>query len=246
MNQKLDLLIGMKEQNLSELLKYHSTRNDFDVNTFTATSGEQLRQKINDHNYSGIITDYDLVDENAIDILIEEDIDVPFIIHTWYHNNLLEKKALNEGASAMLQKKKHLSYFNKVLYMVSEISDSFQLQKTERKDIKFRISSDGSIIQMNGVPRELSENTVKISDISRFMDPGQVEEAIEETLELGDSTLEAVIEDGKGLANYRLCFTKLENRPGISVTGIPMEELQYIEKEFYPGLSKASGEGVTD
>lgn len=246
MAKELDILIGIKEENLSELLKYHSARNSFNVNTYTATSGEQLKYKINNFEYDGIISDYDLVDRTAVDILKDVEMQIPFIIHTWYYKKILEKKALEKGAFALVQKKRHLSYFNELVYKISKHSNSDRIRKNERPDLKIRINSKGRILQMNGLPQKALEDIDRVSDLSPFIDQNQVEEAIRETFELGDSSLEAIMEDRQGLVNYSLFFTELENAAGISVTALPEQELQYIDKEVYAKLSDSAGQEVRD
>lgn len=246
MDQRLNLLIGVKEENLSELLKYHSKRNNLEVNTFSATSGEELREKLRNHKYHGVISDYYLGDETALNILKEEDISSPFIIHTRYHNTLFEQKALDIGASDMIQKKEHFRYFNKLLYKILELSDQENLEKDERSDMKFRINKKGEIIEMNEVSRRIFDNKDTAYDISDFIENDQMEETVQETVELGSSTAEVVFEDGKGLVNYRLCFKLLASRSEIAVIGIPMEELQKIDKEVYAEVSDISRQPVKD
>lgn len=246
MDEELDILIGVKKSNLSELLKYHSARNRFNVNTYTAISGEQLKYKINNFEYDGVISDYDLGDTTAVNILEQMNIQSPFIIHSWYHNKVLEQKALNQGALALMQKQKHLSYFNELAYMISKHSGSEKTRKTGRPDIKLRIDHDGRILQEIGLDPEVLNDISRVSDISPLIDRSQVEETIRETLELGDSSLEAVIEDRNGLVNYSFFFTKLDNGSGISVTAIPEQELQYLDKNIYTKMSESSEQAVRD
>ena len=246
MGRELDILVGIRESNMSELLKYHSARNDFNVNTYTATSGEQLKYKIDKFEYDAVISDYDLVDSTALEVLKHVNTRTPFIIHTWYHNRILEDKVLDEGALALKQKNKHLSYFNELVHMVSDHSKVVETKNGERPDIKLRVNSKGRILQGNGLSQGELETVGNLSDISPFIDRNQVEEAIRETLELGDSSLEAIMEDRQGLVNYNLYFTKLQKDQGISVTALPEQELDYMDEKVYRTISDSSAQKVRD